>query len=124
MDLSQDNSVGISKSMGIAQTSIAEAYNELKPDIIVDGILGTGISGEIKEPYASAINFINSTECYKFAVDVPSGLDPQTGNGIAIIITGTGDDPANHPGHSPLYRVEESVITWWLDQLDDGTVSF
>jgi len=51
-----------------------------KPDIVIDGILGTGISGEIREPYASAINFINSTDCYKFAVDVPSGLDPQTGN--------------------------------------------
>tara|TARA_B000000565_G_C23720113_1_gene353095 strand:- start:539 stop:865 length:327 start_codon:yes stop_codon:yes gene_type:complete len=50
-------------------------------------------------------------------------LDPQTGNGIVIIITGTADDPANHPGHSPLYRVEESVITWWLDQLNDGTAN-
>ena len=49
------------------------------PDIIVDAILGTGISGNIKEPYASAINYINLTDCYKFAVDVPSGLDPQTG---------------------------------------------
>ena len=51
-----------------------------KPDIIIDGILGTGITGEIREPYASAINYINATDCYKFAVDVPSGLDPQTGN--------------------------------------------
>ena len=51
-----------------------------KPDVIIDGILGTGIKGEIREPYVSAINFINSTDCYKFAVDVPSGLDPQTGN--------------------------------------------
>tara|TARA_Y100000590_G_scaffold122531_1_gene140284 strand:+ start:749 stop:1396 length:648 start_codon:yes stop_codon:yes gene_type:complete len=50
-----------------------------KPDIIVDGILGTGITGEIREPYASAINYINETNCFKFAVDVPSGLDPQTG---------------------------------------------
>jgi NAD(P)H-hydrate epimerase len=50
-----------------------------KPDVIVDGILGTGITGDIREPYASAINFINKTNCYKFAVDVPSGLDPQTG---------------------------------------------
>ena len=50
-----------------------------KPDIIIDGILGTGISGDIREPYASAINFINEANCYKFAVDVPSGLDPQTG---------------------------------------------
>ena len=49
------------------------------PDVIVDAILGTGISGEIREPYASAINFINNAKCFKFAVDVPSGLDPQTG---------------------------------------------
>jgi len=52
---------------------------DFKPDVIIDGILGTGISGEIREPYASAINFINETNCFKFAVDVPSGLDPQTG---------------------------------------------
>ena len=52
---------------------------DFSPDVIVDGILGTGIIGDIKEPYASAINFINQTDCYKFAVDVPSGLDPQTG---------------------------------------------
>lgn len=49
------------------------------PDIIVDAIFGTGISGDIREPYASAIKFINNTKCFKFAVDVPSGLDPQTG---------------------------------------------
>ena len=52
---------------------------DFKPDVIVDGIFGTGISGEIREPFASAINYINQTDCYKFAVDVPSGLDPQTG---------------------------------------------
>ena len=52
---------------------------DFKPDVVIDGILGTGISGEIREPYASAINYINETDCYKFAVDVPSGLDPQTG---------------------------------------------
>jgi len=52
---------------------------DFKPDIIIDGILGTGITGDIREPYASAINYINETNCFKFAVDVPSGLDPQTG---------------------------------------------
>ncbi|NND85742.1 MAG: NAD(P)H-hydrate epimerase [Nitrosopumilus sp.] len=57
-----------------------DSFNvDFKPDIMVDAILGTGISGEIREPYASAINYINQTECFKFAVDVPSGLDPQTG---------------------------------------------
>ncbi len=38
MLLSSDTPIGISKSMGLAQISFAEAFNELKPDIIV--ILG------------------------------------------------------------------------------------
>jgi CubicO group peptidase (beta-lactamase class C family) len=42
-------------------------------------------------------------------------FDPDTGNGIASIITGTADDPAaSPPGHSPLYRVEEEILRWWL----------
>jgi NAD(P)H-hydrate epimerase len=53
---------------------------DFKPDVIIDGLFGTGISGEIREPYASAIKYINETDCFKFAVDVPSGLDPQTGD--------------------------------------------
>ncbi|RBQ30140.1 UDP-N-acetylglucosamine 2-epimerase [Aliarcobacter vitoriensis] len=35
MLLSSDTSVGVSKSMGLAQISFAEAYDELKPDIVV-----------------------------------------------------------------------------------------
>jgi len=35
MFLSSDNSLSISKSMSIAQTSFSETYNELKPDIIL-----------------------------------------------------------------------------------------
>jgi|LGOV01.1.fsa_nt_gb GDP/UDP-N,N'-diacetylbacillosamine 2-epimerase (hydrolysing) len=38
MLLSSDTSIGISKSMGLAQISFAEAYEDLKPDIVV--ILG------------------------------------------------------------------------------------
>jgi NAD(P)H-hydrate epimerase len=53
---------------------------KLAADIIIDGILGTGISGTIREPYASAIKVINDTPAFKLAVDVPSGLDPDTGN--------------------------------------------
>lgn len=51
------------------------------PAIIIDAIFGTGITGDIKEPYLSAISYVNSlsSATKKFAVDVPSGLDPQTG---------------------------------------------
>lgn len=48
-------------------------------EIIVDGILGTGISGKVKEPYASTIERIDESDAFKVAVDVPSGLDPDSG---------------------------------------------
>ncbi len=53
---------------------------DIKADIIVDGILGTGISGKIREPHASAIDLINKSKAFKLALDIPSGLDPDTGN--------------------------------------------
>lgn len=48
-------------------------------DVLVDAMLGTGISGPVREPYASAISHLNGSGGLKMAVDVPSGLDPQTG---------------------------------------------
>ena len=48
-------------------------------DIVVDALLGTGISGDIREPYLSAIEFINGSGAFVLAVDVPSGMDPDTG---------------------------------------------
>ncbi|NIM26057.1 MAG: NAD(P)H-hydrate epimerase [Nitrososphaeria archaeon] len=59
---------------------------DFTPDVVIDGILGTGISGEIREPYASAINYINGLNCFKFAVDVPSGLNPDTGETANICV--------------------------------------
>jgi len=65
---------------GVKLEHFYDNFDELEFDIIVDGILGTGISGEIREPQASAITFINKSNVYKLAVDVPSGVDPDTGN--------------------------------------------
>ena len=53
---------------------------DFEADIMIDGILGTGISGKIREPYASAIDMINKSKAFKLAVDVPSGLDPDIGD--------------------------------------------
>ena len=50
-----------------------------KAHIILDSIFGTGINGEIREPYASAIDAINKSKSYVLAVDIPSGFDPNTG---------------------------------------------
>ena len=72
----------ILEKMNSIDLIIASDVSELdiKADIIVDGILGTGISGKIREPYASAIDLINKSKAFKLALDVPSGLDPDTGN--------------------------------------------
>lgn len=48
-------------------------------DVLVDAILGTGVSGEIREPAASAIEAVNESGAYVVSVDVPSGLDADTG---------------------------------------------
>ncbi len=51
--------------------------------LIVDALLGTGIKGKIREPIATAIDFINKhrarEEIPVISVDVPSGFDPDTG---------------------------------------------
>jgi NAD(P)H-hydrate epimerase len=52
-------------------------------DIIIDGIFGTGIRGEIHEPHASTIELINKSNAYVISVDIPSGIDPNTGKAHA-----------------------------------------
>jgi len=47
--------------------------------LVVDAILGTGVKGELREPIASAVKKINSLKVPVIAVDIPSGLDPDTG---------------------------------------------
>ena len=57
-----------------------EDFDFTKIDVIIDAILGTGVKGRnLRGPYDNAIRYINKTDCFKFAVDVPSGMDPQTG---------------------------------------------
>ena len=48
-------------------------------DIIVDAILGIGIQGALKKEISSIIEEINNSKAYKVSVDIPTGLDPDTG---------------------------------------------
>jgi NAD(P)H-hydrate epimerase len=58
----------------------------LKADIIIDGIFGTGIKGEIQDPHLSVIKLINKSKSYIIAVDIPSGLNPNTGETTSNVI--------------------------------------
>ena len=47
--------------------------------VIVDGLLGTGIKGKLQTNIRRAIEIINESKGVKISVDVPSGMDPLTG---------------------------------------------
>ncbi len=47
--------------------------------IIIDAILGTGIKGDLKSKVKRAIEVINKSNGLTISVDVPSGLNPATG---------------------------------------------
>jgi hydroxyethylthiazole kinase-like uncharacterized protein yjeF len=56
--------------------------SQLRPveaDIILDAILGYGVKGELRQPLLGAVRIINRSKGYKIAVDLPSGLDSDTG---------------------------------------------
>ena len=48
-------------------------------DVIVDALLGTGAKGRLREPIASLVAATADLKVFKVAVDVPSGLDADTG---------------------------------------------
>lgn len=58
-------------------------------DLIVDAMLGTGLSGEVREPFASAIDAINAAGKPVLAVDIPSGLNSDTGEVLGRCIRAT-----------------------------------
>lgn len=76
----------ILENMGLRQIIVNTKEDVLKIanefegiDIILDGIFGTGVKGPIGEPFYSAIKLINESSALKISIDVPSGLNPDTG---------------------------------------------
>lgn len=59
---------------------VEEVFDEAS--VIIDAILGTGVKGKLKEPIASVVRKINSAKVPVIAIDVPSGLDPDTGKAL------------------------------------------
>jgi len=62
------------------------AENLKESDLLVDAIYGTGFKGIIKEPVAAIVNCVNASQIPVIAVDIPSGVEADSGkvNGPAI----------------------------------------
>ena len=72
------------ESVKLSIIKTVEDLEEIRRDLedaeaVIDAIFGTGIRGEIREPWRSAIQLINSAKGLRIAVDMPSGVDPDTG---------------------------------------------
>ncbi len=81
---------------GICVAKTLEELENLKEgaegvDLVVDGILGTGVKGKASGHLAEAIFFINGLHKMVVAIDVPSGLDATSGraSGIAVRASST-----------------------------------
>lgn len=55
-------------------------------DILVDAIFGTGLSGQLRPEYIALIENINAQNRPILAVDIPSGLDCDTGQPLGAAI--------------------------------------
>ena len=55
-------------------------------DMLVDSLFGTGLSGQIRDDYRRLIESLNACECPILAVDIPSGLDCDTGRPLGTAI--------------------------------------
>lgn len=60
-------------------------------DVIIDGLLGTGIRPPLREPAPAVIAAMNATGVPIIAIDVPSGMDADTtaGEDEAVMATAT-----------------------------------
>jgi len=52
---------------------------EISGEVIVDGLLGIGLSRDLDEDWQALIQQINSVDAVRVAIDIPSGLNANTG---------------------------------------------
>jgi hydroxyethylthiazole kinase-like uncharacterized protein yjeF len=65
-------------------TAVAHAMADA--DVIVDALFGTGLDRPIEDPLAGVVRAMNAAAPPRFAVDLPSGLDADTGAALGVVV--------------------------------------
>ena len=60
----------------------SSSLSEVNSDVIVDALLGTGVRGKLRQPIMRAVQVINASGGFKLAVDVPTGIDSDSGDNL------------------------------------------
>ncbi|MDA1197271.1 MAG: NAD(P)H-hydrate epimerase [Nanoarchaeota archaeon] len=53
-------------------------------DILIDGLLGTGSVGALRQPLLGLVEQMNDASAVRVAIDIPTGLHPDTGEGEVV----------------------------------------
>jgi NAD(P)H-hydrate epimerase len=63
-----------------------EAIGDRGTPLLFDALLGTGLQGPVREPFDRVIAAINASEALVVSVDIPSGLDCDTGQPLGCAV--------------------------------------
>ncbi len=79
------------------------AFSKPRWSLVLDGLFGIGLTRPLQGPYQQLVAFINALSCPVLAIDIPSGLDADSGaivgpDGVAVIASKTLTFIANKPG--------------------------
>lgn len=77
--------------IALGGTVISAPYMTEKADAVVDGLFGTGLKRPITGDYLDAILWFNERQCFRLALDVPSGLHSETGHWVGTMPGVTAD---------------------------------
>jgi len=59
----------------------------LKKSLLIDALLGVGLQGEVRGIFRPLIEMINASKRYVLSVDIPSGLDADTGKALGCCVS-------------------------------------
>jgi hydroxyethylthiazole kinase-like uncharacterized protein yjeF len=68
------------ESIVIHEVVDAAEVENVEADVVVDALLGTGTKGKLRPPVSKFVAIINSMKAFKVSVDVPTGIDSDTGD--------------------------------------------
>jgi hydroxyethylthiazole kinase-like uncharacterized protein yjeF len=74
------------ESIPIQEVTDSSAIPPVDVDIAVDALFGTGTKGKLKPPITQIVEYINALDAFKIAVDVPTGVDSDTGEVLGTAV--------------------------------------
>ncbi|MCK5628662.1 NAD(P)H-hydrate epimerase, partial [Candidatus Bathyarchaeota archaeon] len=76
----------LKESIVVVEVKDSSSVPKTDADVIVDALLGIGTKGKLRSPTRQIVECINNSQALKIAVDVPTGLDSDTGKVSSVAV--------------------------------------